>query len=214
MLQQLLLWTQETFLPYGVYGLFLLSFIEAIFFPIPPDVFLVILVFSNPALAWIYVLIATIGSVTGACIGYFLGLKGEEYLLQKKYFKKYKKQIDKVHKYFEKYEFLTVFISGFTPLPYKIVSWSAGIFYVDFRKFVIASILGRGMRFTIVALAVFYAEKYNLFKKLWDNWGITSIVLALLIIVFALIYNKYFQNKVQVVKEKVEEKIEEKLLKK
>lgn len=210
-LSKLLIWTQETFLPYGVYGLFLLSFIEAIFFPIPPDVLLIILVWANPALTWLYVLAALIGSVMGASIAHKLGTKGNKYLLQKKYFKKYKKQINKVHKYFQKYEFLTVFISGFTPIPYKVVSWAAGIFYVDFKKFIAASILGRGLRFIIVALATLYAEQSGIIQKMWANWEITSIIIAVVAIIFGLIYVKHFQEKIQLVKEKVEVKIEEKV---
>ena len=64
--QGLLLWSKDLLLPLGAWGLFILSFIEAIFFPIPPDVFLVIFVFSNSASAWIYVLSATVASVLGA----------------------------------------------------------------------------------------------------------------------------------------------------
>ena len=61
-----------------------------------------------------------------------------------------------MHKLFDKHGALAVFISGVTPLPYKIFTIGAGVFYINFKKFIIASTLGRGIRFFAVAISVYY----------------------------------------------------------
>ena len=148
---QLTNWTQRIFEPLGITGLFLLAFIESSFFPIPPDILLAILVLSTPK-AWLFLaLICTIGSVLGGMFGYWIGKKGEEIILER-FFTHAK--IEKVHNLFERYGAWAVFISGFTPIPYKIFTIAAGVFYINFRKFVIASLLGRGLRYFLLAFLV------------------------------------------------------------
>ncbi len=156
-------------MPYGPLGLFLLAFCESSFFPVPPDILLIVLAIARPEMSFILAGITTIGSVLGAIFGYFIGLKGGRPLLERFVSKE---RISLVHNYFNKYEAWAIGIAGFTPIPYKIFTISAGVFYINFIRFIIASILSRGARFFLVGSAIFffgptiklYIEKYfNLF---------------------------------------------------
>jgi len=163
-------WTMDKFLPMGPWGLFLLSFAESSFFPVPPDILLIALALITPEKSFYFALITTAGSVLGAIFGYFIGLKGGRPLLEKLVSQQ---KITFVHDYFNKYEAWAIGIAGFTPIPYKIFTISAGVFYINFARFVLVSVLSRGSRFFLVGSSIFffgstikiYLEKYlNLFS--------------------------------------------------
>jgi len=171
-------WTLETFAPYGFSGLFILAFIESSFFPIPPDILLIILALASPEQAYFLALIATIGSVLGGILGYYIGFAGEKLILEKLFVKK---KLRRIHNLFNKYESAAVFIGGFTPLPYKLFTIAAGVFYLDFKKFIIASILSRGLRFFLIAsLISFFHEGIETFILEYVN--VLSIIFGVLII--------------------------------
>ena len=125
----------------------------SIFFPVPPDILIAILILNDPSNFLIIGTVATIGSVLGGMVGYYLGYIGEKAILEKTFSKR---KIERMHKLFDKHGALAVFISGVTPLPYKIFTIGAGVFYINFKKFIIASTLGRGIRFFAVAISVYY----------------------------------------------------------
>ena len=134
--------------PYAMIALFLIAFAESSFFPIPPDLLLIAMAVSNPKMALVYAAICLAGSTLGGMLGYLIGLKCGKpalRLLIKD------EKIEQVHQYFQKYEEWAIGIAGFTPVPYKVFSIGAGVFYVDFKKFVMVTILSRGARFFIVA---------------------------------------------------------------
>ena len=171
-------WTLATFAPYGFSGLFILAFIESSFFPIPPDILLIILALASPEQAYFLALIATIGSVLGGILGYYIGFAGEKLILEKLFVKK---KLRKIHNLFNKYESAAVFIGGFTPLPYKLFTIAAGVFYLDFKKFIIASILSRGLRFFLIAFLIsFFHEGIETFILEYVN--VLSIIFGVLII--------------------------------
>ncbi len=142
--------------PYGVPALFLLAFAESSFFPIPPDVLLIALCLSIPKKAFKFALICTIGSVLGGALGYFLGLQFWE--LAKGILFKYIDQtgFEMVRDYFIKYEAWAVGIAGFTPIPYKVFTITAGFLRADFNVFLIASVISRGARFFLVSMLIYY----------------------------------------------------------
>lgn len=146
-------WTQRVFEPLGSLGLFILAFIESSFFPIPPDVLLVILALGDSTNSFWFAFVATIGSVLGGIFGYGIGFFFGEFILRK-FIKeeKYKK----VHDLFNKYEALAVLVAAISPVPYKLITISAGIFYIKFWKFVIYSVIGRGFRFFLEATLIFF----------------------------------------------------------
>ena len=179
---ELVLWTQEKFAPWGLNGLFLLSFIESIFFPVPPDILIVILTLENPSLFLVIGAIATVGSVLGGIGGYYIGYAGKTQILEKMFSKK---KIDRTHKLFDKYGAWAVLIAGMTPLPYKIFTIGGGVFYINLRKFIIASAVGRGIRFFAVATSVyFYGDSI---VNYLDNLVLDPRFL-LIIVLFAAVY--------------------------
>ncbi len=137
--------------PYGSWALFLLAFSESSFFPIPPDVLLIALAVAIPKKSFKYALICSFGSVLGGCFGYLIGWKFmalignhivELYGLTPK--------VETIEILYNKYDAWAVGIAGFTPIPYKVFTISAGVFQINFLVFIIASFVSRSARFFLV----------------------------------------------------------------
>lgn len=166
--------------------LFGLSVAESSFFPVPPDVLLIAMLMAGVGRWKYYALMTTVGSLIGGMLGYaigaiFFGAVGESLIA----FYGLEESLLHVTKLFEANAFWAIFISGFTPIPYKVFTITAGFFGVDFLVFMVASLLGRGMRFFLVA----YLTK--LFGKqagalLYKYFNIVSI--ALVVVIIALIF--------------------------
>ena len=137
--------------PYAVPALFILSFVEASFFLLPPDVLLMALTLGNLTWGMYYAAIATVGSVLGGIFGYAIGLWGGRPLLMRFIGQE---RVAAVHQVFERYEGWAILIAGLTPVPYKVFTLGAGAFYVNFKVFMIASLISRGARFVLVAGAL------------------------------------------------------------
>lgn len=184
-------WTNKIFQPMGTFGLFLLAFLESSFFPVPPDVLLIAMSVAEPDKALWFAFICTIGSVIGGMFGYLIGYIGEMAVLEK-LFAHHK--IQKVHNLFQKYEAWAILIAAFTPIPYKVFTIAAGVFYVNFRTFVLASIVGRGARFYIEAvLIMLYGQEIVSFIDKYFNWTTIWITIALVVLYFA--YRKFKKKK-------------------
>ena len=153
MIEEMLI-TQQTFLFLGEIGLFILSILELIFFPIPPDAVLVPLSLLNPNLSFFYALIASIGSVIGACISFNLGKSGRKLSFVRNVLKK--ENVRKVEKYFKKHGYFAVGIAAFTPFPDNVLSIASGILRLNLTKFLFALFLGRASRFFLEALFIFF----------------------------------------------------------
>jgi membrane protein YqaA with SNARE-associated domain len=165
--------------PYGIPALFVLALAESSFFPLPPDVLLIALTLGNPGNAWWYATVATVGSVLGGALGYGIGWYGGRPVV-----KKFMGQdrMDLVHQYFQRYEGWAILIAGFTPIPYKIFTIGAGAFYVDFRTFMVASLISRGGRFFLVAGAIQFMGPWvkELIEKYFNLFSIIFVVLLVL----------------------------------
>jgi len=159
-------------------ALFLLAFAESSFFPLPPDILLIAMSINAPDQAFFYALICMVGSATGGAFGYFLGRTGGRPLLER--FVSAEK-IRMVHNYFEKYEAWAIGIAGFTPIPYKIFTISAGVFYIDFLKFLLVSFVSRGARFFLVAglIALFGDYITGFIEKYFNLLSILFVVLLI-----------------------------------
>jgi len=162
--------------PYGVPALFGLAFAESSFFPLPPDVLLIALALGNPSNAWWYAAVATVGSVLGGALGYGIGWYGGRPVLKKIMGQE---RVDVVHDYFQRYEAWAILIAGFTPIPYKIFTIGAGAFFVDFKTFMVASVVSRGARFFLVAGAIqlFGPWIKELIEQYFNLFSIVFIVL-------------------------------------
>lgn len=137
---------------YGVWALFFIAFIESSFFPLPPDVFLIAMCIALPAMSFRYAAICSVGSVLGGALGYGLGfwfMDGvgmsiiDWYGLSDKY--------DMVQEYFKAYDVWIVGTAGFTPIPYKLFTITAGFVHSNFITFMIVSLVARSARFFLVA---------------------------------------------------------------
>lgn len=175
--------------PYALPALFVLAFAEASFFPVPPDVLLIALALSAPLLAYRYALLATLGSVIGGLCGYVIGWGGWKVL--EAYFYHYVPGVTAegfalVEKLFDQYGFWTIFIAGFTPIPYKIFTISAGVFHLNIAVFVLASVIGRGLRFFLVATLLYYCGTAA--KKLIDRYfNLFSLLLVVVLVIILLV---------------------------
>ena len=138
--------------PYGMWALFLIAFAESSFFPIPPDVLLIALAISIPTRAFHFALVATIGSLIGGIAGYGIGMFGYD-SIGRPIVEFYHGQeiMQAIKERYDEYGFWAVLIAAVTPVPYKIITISSGVFSFDFFQFMIASIIGRSVRFFAVA---------------------------------------------------------------
>ena len=129
-----------------------LSFAESVIFPVPPDVMLAPMSLSRPDKAWHFAMLTTLASILGGIAGYFLGYLAFENWLQPFIESAgYTHKLETAMGWFEQYGVWVVFIAGFSPIPYKVFTISAGFLQMAFLPFLIASAVGRGARFYLVA---------------------------------------------------------------
>jgi len=142
-----------------------LSFAESSFFPIPPDVMLAPMSLAKPGSAWRFATVTTVASVLGGLFGYLIGLFAFEMIEPLLHNMGYYEKFLKAQAWFDEWGFWAIFIAGFSPIPYKIFTISAGVISMAFLPFVVASLVGRGARFYLVAgLMAWGGEKME--KKL------------------------------------------------
>ncbi|MGY8788254.1 MAG: YqaA family protein [Fidelibacterota bacterium] len=146
---------------YGAVALFVMSFAEASFFPIPPDVLLIALALGARSRALKFGILCSVGSVLGAMfgfgIGYFLWWEnvGEFSSLAQSFFNiipGFTRDIFySIQNKFDIWNFWIIFTAGFTPIPFKIFTISAGAFNINFLLFIVASTISRTARFLLVS---------------------------------------------------------------
>lgn len=144
-----------------MYFLAVNAFFESIIFPIPIDIFTFTLSAAHPKRWWKYGTVATIFSVLGAIGGYFLGaLLFDSFGQQMIEFYGYQDEFVRVTELFNRNVFWVMFMSAFTPIPYKVFTVAGGALNVALLPFITASILGRGLRFFIECYLPYrYGEK-------------------------------------------------------
>lgn len=164
-----------------------LSFAESSFFPIPPDVMLAPMALARPGQAWRYAFLTTITSVAGGLFGYAIGyfaLESVEGLLHDwGYWEGYLR----AREWFDEWGFWAVFLAGFSPIPYKLFTISAGALGMNLPVFALASFIGRGGRFYLVAgLIRFGGERME--RKLREYIDLIGWIVVLLCIVGFLVW--------------------------
>ena len=150
--------------PYGPIALFILAFAESIFFPIPPDVLLIALALGCTAKSFRFALNCTIGSVSGAMIGYaachfaWITSSGEFTGFAHFFFNNIPgfsvSLFNGIKALFVEWDFWVIFTAGFTPIPYKVFTITSGVFDINLVMFFIASVISRGARFFLVAFLI------------------------------------------------------------
>lgn len=176
--------------PSSTVALFVMSFAESSFFPIPPDVLLMPLVLGNRRKWFRLALLCTVASVMGAMAGYLIGWLLWNQTVQTLFFHipgVTREHFDTVQDWYGRWDFWIVFVAAFTPIPFKVITITAGVFGIQFAPFLIASIVGRGARFFLVAgLMRAFGPKVTPFIEKYFNW-LTLLFVALLVGGFVLI---------------------------
>ena len=176
---------------YGVPALFLLALAESSFFPIPPDVLLIPLALGARSKAIRFALVCSVASIMGGIAGYGIGYfswwsGAEAYSAVALFFFNHipgftEQVFLNIQEKYEIYNFLIVFTAGFTPIPFKIITISAGAFSVNFPMFLLASTVSRSARFFLVALLIRqFGEPITVFIDKYFN--VLSIIFTLLLI--------------------------------
>ena len=167
-----------------LYGL---SFIEAFIFPVPPDVLLAPIALTKKYNWFRLALNTTLFSVCGGLVGYFIG----SYLYDISFLSSIinEDKFMNVKNIFLEHGVWVIIIAGFTPLPFKVATLTAGYMSLAIIPFIIASIIGRGLRFFLVASIFHYfgIELANRMRKYFEYIGLAVTIFLLL-----FIYNKYF----------------------
>ncbi len=171
--------------PYAPWYLGALSFAESSFFPVPPDVMLAPMSLAQPRRAWSFALLTTVASLLGGMLGYLIGVFAfelvEPWLHQAGYWPAYLR----VNEWFATWGFWAVFLAGFSPIPYKLFTISAGVIGMAFIPFVLASAIGRAGRFFLVAgLMRWGGEKMEQTLRLYIDRISWALVILLLVLYF------------------------------
>lgn len=169
---------------YGTPALFVLAFTESSFFPIPPDVLQIALSAGKPKRAFWYATVSLIGSVLGAFLGFLIGYAF--WTATQGFFFNYipgftEELFERVKGYYNDNAFLAIFTAAFTPIPYKIFTIAAGVCGISLLTFFIASVVGRGARFYLVAAFMYF---FGPAVKFWIDryFNLLTIVFTLLLI--------------------------------
>jgi membrane protein YqaA with SNARE-associated domain len=179
--------------PGGAWALAGISFAESSFFPVPPDILLIPLCLSAPRRSFWYASLCTAASVAGGVLGYAIGLlffdSVGEWIIEVYALEEF---FARVGMWYADWAAWIVAGAGFTPIPYKVFTIAAGFFRVNFVVFVIASTVGRGGRFFLVAgLLRLFGEPMKDFIDRWFNW--LTVALAVLFVGGFAVIKFFFQ---------------------
>ncbi len=191
MFSQLMEWAlgfaKNHLLHYGPLGLAILSFSEAIFFPVPPDVLLIPLTLLDPRNGLLYGLITVAFSVAGGLVGYYLGRSLGRPLLIRLVGER---RVGPLEAHFQRYGALAVGLAAFTPLPYKAFTVGAGALGLrDVKGFIIASLIGRAGRFIpeAVLLSLYGEQILEVLIQYIDAAGYVTLAAAGAYLAFILL---------------------------
>ncbi len=175
---------------YGAVALFILAFVEASFFLIPPDVLLIALAVGRPRGSLYFAAICTAGSVLGGVFGYIIGYQLFDIIGQPIIdFYNAGEAFQRVGDLYRQNLVVALGTAGFTPIPYKVFTIAAGAFAVPFVPFVIVSAVSRGARFFLVAgLIRIWGPQIRDFIERYFN-VLTVVFVVTLILGFLILRN-------------------------
>ena len=160
----------------------LISFVESSFFPIPPDILLIPMALASKANALFYAFICTLFSVLGGILGYAIGYFFYNsvgiYIVD---FYHLENSFNIFESYYKEFGILIVLGAGITPFPYKFITIASGVFGLNIFLFIIVSIIGRGLRFYLIAILLyFFGKKIKLIIDKYFN--VLTIVFFILLV--------------------------------
>lgn len=184
---KVLCWAEHRYAPYYLASV---SFAESSFFPIPPDVMLVPMVLAKPQRGWFYAALTVLFSVLGAILGYVLGYYFLHLLMPWIVKLGYQANYDQVQLWFQHWGLWVIFIAGFSPIPYKLFTLSAGALHMALLPFLAVSLIGRGLRFFLVAGLVYIGGERlkDVIRRYIDyvGWLFVLAILIMLIVNYVL----------------------------
>ncbi len=163
-----------------------LSFAESSFFPVPPDVMLAPMVLARPDQGWRLALLTTVFSVLGGLLGYVLGYLAYGLIAPWIISLGYGDALTQARLWFDTWGVWVVLVAGFSPIPYKLFTFTAGAMAMLLLPFIIASLIGRGLRFFAVALLISWLGP-RIVPKLrpymeWLGW-MTVLLLVIAVVI-------------------------------
>ncbi|AGH81944.1 DedA family membrane protein [Psychromonas sp. CNPT3] len=148
MYKKVMLYSQHK---HAAYYLYFMAFVESIFWPIPVDIMLAPMALSKPKSAWKFAFGATLFSVLGGAVGYYIGQAlYTPVVLPFIEFMHYQDKMLSAQSWFSQWGVMVIFIASFTPIPFKVFTISAGIVAMAFWPFILIALIGRAMRFFLV----------------------------------------------------------------
>jgi membrane protein YqaA with SNARE-associated domain len=184
-MQRFIVWIQAVLIPtLGPAGLFVVAFLDSSVLSIPEinDLLVITAAMKDPGSAWVSVLMATLGSLGGCLLLYWLGLRGGEALLVKRFGHE---RTRKARETFERYELLALAVPAVLPppMPFKIFVLAAGVFELSLRKFVLTLLVARGLRYTVWAVVgMVYREEALRLLKAVDTWSAYNLPVILTVL--------------------------------
>ena len=168
--------------PRAIWLLGFVSFIEAIFFPIPPDILLIPMILANFQKAWFYAFVATITSVMGGLVGYAVGFLAYSEIAEPLLISLGKQSaMILFSNSINENGFLIVLTAGISPIPFKVVSIMSGFTQMPLLVFLVSAMLGRATRFFVVAtLLKYYGETIKSFIETYLGW----LFLVFMVLIF------------------------------
>lgn len=185
LLQHVMRWSRHRHAQYYLGGL---SFAEACVLPFPPpDVMLAPMSLANPSRAWWFAGLTTVTSVLGGLLGYVIGVFFFELITPVLQSHGYWDKFLLAKSQFDQWGIWAVFLAGFSPIPYKIFTISAGALQMSLLPFIIASLFGRGARFFLVAAVMKWGGQ-RMEAKLHQFIDMVGWLMVALVVAFYLIF--------------------------
>jgi membrane protein YqaA with SNARE-associated domain len=174
--------------PYAAWIMGGISFAESSFFPIPPDTMLIPMALARPEKAWSYAFLCTWTSVLGGLVGYLIGSllydSVGQWLIQ---VYGYGDKMEAFREAYDRYGVWIILLKGLTPIPYKVVTLTAGFAGYSLPLFLVLSVITRGARFFFVAFLLhrYGPQAREIIEKRLGFW--VAVSLAVIVIGFVLI---------------------------
>ena len=168
--------------PRAIWFLGFVSFIEAIFFPIPPDVLLIPMILANVKKAWLYACVVTTMSVLGGLLGYAIGFLAYEQIAEPLLITLGKQPAMHIFSYsINENGFLIVLTAGVSPIPFKVVAIMSGFTQMPLYVFLVSALLGRSIRFFVIAaLLKRYGKPIKQFIESYLGWLFLLFIILIL----------------------------------
>ncbi len=169
--------------PGGAWALFFIALLESSVFPVPPDVLLIPLCVGRIAKSYKFAFICTAGSILGGLIGYEIGYWAYD-MIGKPIVRAYRGEdvMEKIKVWYDEYGFWGNLLAAVTPLPYKVFTIASGAFQFSLGEFLLASVIGRSLRFFAVATALYFfgaqiRETIDRYFN-WCAWLFIAVLIA------------------------------------